>query len=321
MAASRIPVAMEQVGMLLIEGKLELGSEDDGAEWLRRSAAAENPVAMHLLAEHLLATNISTRTSRAQALLESATDAKYLRAQVALGSLLLDGSLPPNASRAIELLRDAAARGSRLAHIVLAASFVAGIGVSADRDGGVGWLRRLGAITPRKIGALGSFLYAKALTSLPFERRRLTRYVAVMFQESIRRGNADDEVNLAYLVRRGEVPQGEFASLDDLLGRHLAAGAPHALINQALRLARGLGHAMDWKAADALVAQVRDFDALLGWYQPRATAGDAEGHLVIGWLVRHGLNLDPSDLPLAARFEAARSNGWAVPDWLESKST
>lgn len=51
------------------------------------------------------------------------------------------------------------------------------------------------------------------------------------------------------------------------------------------------------------------------WWHDLAKADDPEGHLVLGWLARHGLAPDPDGWPVARRLDAARS-AWAVPDWM-----
>lgn len=319
-ASAGNPVAMEQLGICLLQAS-ESKHLETGADWLRRSAGTGNPIAMHLLAEQLIATSDCGCAGDAHALLEQALAQNFLPAQVALGAHLLECSPHQNAPRALKLLRDAAARGSRFAHVVLATSLIGGHGVPVDRDAGFGWLRRLGVTTPRKVSALGSFLYARARNSNAKERRQLSRHAAVLFEESIRQGYLDNEVTLAYLIRRGEVRGEGFASLDLLLQRHLAKGDSHALINQALRLARGVGCAVDWQTADTLVAKIFDSRSVLSWYQPRAREGDVEGQLVIGWLVRHNLCAYPSGNDLAESFDAARANGWKVPDWMYSKAS
>jgi TPR repeat protein len=309
-------LAMERLGVQLMQGGCESPGHEEGVSWLRRSAAAGNPVAMYRLADHLLFTDAQSRSSEAQHLLERAAAADFLPAQVALGAYLLEGNPSANDSLALEMLRDAAKRGSSLAHVVLGVSFISGRGVTVDRGAGTGWLRRLGATKARLIGALASYLYSRALGSFPAERRRLTRFSAVLFWESICQGNVDDEVNLAYLIRRGEVSGEGFPTLDELLKRQLAAGTAHALMNQALSLARGGNRAADWRAADALVARLGDSTTLLSWWQSRASEGDSEGHLVLGWLVRHRHAHDPERLTMAMRFDTARMGGWQVPDWI-----
>lgn len=203
MAAAGNSVAMELIGADYLEPDAPVGVSEKGAEWLLLSASSGNPVAMQQIAERWLSTDASRMAADAQSLLERAASDHYLPAQVALAAYLLEGPLAPNPIRATELLRDSAARGSRLAHVVMATSLITGRGVQADHDAGVGWLRRLGANNARKVGALGTFLYASALASRFPERRRLTRYAAVLFEESINQGNFDVETSLAYLIRRG----------------------------------------------------------------------------------------------------------------------
>ena len=49
-----------------------------------------------------------------------------------------------------------------------------------------------------------------------------------------------------------------------------------------------------------------------------ADQGDAEGHLVVAWLARHGKGLLLDDIAPSVRFNNARKGGWAVPAWMEA---
>jgi hypothetical protein len=58
----------------------------------------------------------------------------------------------------------------------------------------------------------------------------------------------------------------------------------------------------------------------VAWWKPLADKDDAEGQLVVGWLMRHRLVEDPDGRDFAERFKAARKGGWAVPDWMMEPS-
>jgi hypothetical protein len=90
-----------------------------------------------------------------------------------------------------------------------------------------------------------------------------------------------------------------------------------AEINYALCLARGFQCPVDWRTADQLVRQVSSpQDLVKKWWYPIAQSGDPEGHLVLGWLARHRLVVDPEGWHFTKRLETARSGGWDLPDWL-----
>ena len=127
--------------------------------------------------------------------------------------------------------------------------------------------------------------------------------------------------NLAYMLRRGEVPPDiKLTAVAELLAPGLKAQAPLALINYALCLAKGFECQMDWEAADRIVATVKgtlpDFD----WFCQLAQKGDAEGHLVIGWLARHKIIEDPDGYTVKKRMNLARQGGWVIPAWMDKKT-
>jgi hypothetical protein len=105
-------------------------------------------------------------------------------------------------------------------------------------------------------------------------------------------------------------------SLDELLSEHLKQHNSFAVVNQALRLAKGIQCNIDWKAADVLFGRLQDTGSVLEWWFARSQEGDPEGHLVTGWLGRHHLAVDPDGLQVAQRMDLARRGGWPVPEWM-----
>lgn len=321
-------VAMEKIGIDLLSREPEANSLNLGLDWLRRAVEVNNPVAMITLAEHLLA-----RAKReagfealkeARNLLHRAMSSGFLSAQVLLGAHFMDGDAELDGDAesdhlvGLKLLRSAAASGSRLAHLVLAACHIGGCGVSRDSDVGVGWLGRLGATTAEEIGGLAGYVHTKAARSSPYQRRLLLKYAAILFAEAARRGSQNDEVNLAYLIRRGEAFGSELPSLDSLLKAGIEQKHSHAMMNQALRLAQGIGCTENWHAADDMVAGIGDISTLASWWSTLELEHDAEGHLVLGWLARHKRTAEHAATSMSSRFDVARTAGWRVPDWMYS---
>jgi hypothetical protein len=179
------------------------------------------------------------------------------------------------------------------------------------------WLRRIGALRAEHITGLGLHLYLRSLALPRCERRAWAEEAAILFQEAIRQGDRDAELNLMYLLRRGEIAQGSYPTLGVLLAEHLYQNNPVALVNQALRLAKGVQSPVDWNAADRLIAKINSVNTILSWWFGCSREGDAEGHLVTGWLCRHQLAVDPGQLSLSARMALARRSGWDVPDWMD----
>lgn len=238
-------------------------------------------------------------------------------AKVILGTRYLIGQgVNTDPQKGRRWLLEAAEQGSRLAHIELGVYCLAGWGMEPDREQGLRWLRRIGVIHPVELSIVAVNLYLRALRFSNTERRQLIDEACVLFQEAFRQGERDSTVNLAYLLRRGEIPPATYPSLDELLSEHLQQNKSFALANQALRLARGVQCAVDWTQADELISRITDVEPILSWWFRRSLDGDAEGHLVVGWLCRQSLAFDPERCSLHERLELARAGGWPVPQWM-----
>jgi TPR repeat protein len=297
------PFAMELLSLRLIEGDGVARSVQEGEFWLERSAQCGNPAAIQMLSDR--------RTLNA----DPQTSLDDPSTLVTAASRLIEGG---SAERGQQLLRNAADRGMVLAHVRLATLLMSGAGLPRDQQTALRYLRRLGVTSGIQVGLLGVHTYLKSLAAYGSQRRRLAEDAAILFEESARQGCRDTEVSLAYLLRRGEVSALGRPTLDDLLAWHLENGSSEARINEALRLAAGVECKVDWVAADARFAGLNDVDGVFSWWHDRSAEGDAEGHLVIGWFVRHGYRRDPDGLSLTERLDQARTRGWSVPPWMNN---
>jgi Sel1 repeat len=287
---------------------------------LLKEIATSDPIAMERLAAYhfQLAPSPGSR-SEGEHWLRKASALRYSAATIALAVRLLTGNgMTADLTQGKQLLADLASTGDRMAHIKLGVYLLAGRGLKPNREEGLGYLRRIGAIQAQQLSSVGGYLYLKSLSLTPNERREWAAEAAALFLEAIQQGNVLDELNLIYLIRRGEIDDAGYATLDTLLAPHLKDGNPFAVINEALRLAGGVQYAADWQAADGLVEQLSDADPILTWWHARALEGDSEGHLVTAWLCRHQLAADPDKLTLPARMALARRGGWeAAPSWMD----
>jgi len=315
--------AMEKLGLRLLTGDGLPKSMEEGLGWLKKSAELGNPSAMEKLAEYVLDEN-QTRHSLAEGerWLHKAIEHGYRLAMVTLGSRLItaDG-LAANPEHGEKLLREAARQGSQIAMTKLGTYLVSGWGLERNREEGVRWLRRAGATSADQMLELGLQLYEKSLTAMEKPARGLAKEASVLFQEAYRQGNCNASLNLAYLLRRGEISDASCPPLDELLSEHLKQGDSFAFVNQALRLARGIQCNIDWKTADILFAQLRNSSDVLEWWFARSREGDPEGHLVTGWLCRHRLAIDPDGFQVCQRMDWARNGGWMVPEWMNHCAT
>lgn len=306
--------AMEALGLRLFNAK----AFDEGIAWLTKSSELGNPGAMTHLAECLMDMQAPPdTTAKAERWLRQSIECGSTRAMVILGSRLIVGlGLTANPDSGKRLLAAAAQHGSQLAHIKLGTYLL-----SENREEGLRWLRRIGACEGHHISSLAYYVYMKSLDApTQVGAHILAEEAASLFQEAIRQGRTEEQVNLAYLLRRGEIGSSLYPSIETLLASHVFQEKPAALMNQALRVAAGVECTAEWRVADILVGKIKEGDALLAWWFARSEEGDPEGHLVTGWLVRHHLASDPDGIPLTARMSHARDGGWAVPDWMSHPS-
>jgi TPR repeat protein len=316
-AENREPYAMEQLGLLLLSGDAAAGHE--AFEWLREAASLGDPIAMVHLAACLLDDEPSeSAQAEATSWLLKAIEHGYPPATIALGSCLITGNgVTPDVERGVKILREAARVGSEMAHLKLAIYFLAGWGMDRNEVEGLSWLRRVDVTDGERMSKAGHYLYCKSLAACTERARRtLAEEAAVLFQEAVRQGYREAGISLAYLLRRGELAPELYPPLGQLTAEHLHLSHPFALINQALRLAKGFQCKADWHAADAVVARIRDGNGLLLWWHARSEEGDPEGHLVTAWLCRHRLVGDPNGLTLDQRVQLARAGGWDAPEWM-----
>ena len=310
--------AMVKLGQRLLSGDGLPKSIEEGLGWLKKSAELGNPFAMERLAEYEL-DEIETPGSSAEGdrWLRTAVERGYRVAVVALGSRLITGNgLAPDPEQGERLLREAAQQGSQIAMIKLSTYLLSGCGLDRNEEEGLRWLRRAGATNASQLLELGLYLYQKSFTATTKTALGLAKEASVLFKEALRQGNRTASLNLAYLLRRREIPEVSCPSLDELLSEHLTKAHPFALVNQALRIARGIQCDRDWNAADVTFGKLEDSSDVLEWWFARSREGDPEGHLVTGWLGRHEMATDPEGLTIARRMDLVRDGGWQVPEWM-----
>ncbi len=315
--------AMEKLGVRLLTGDGLQKSVEEGVLWLRKSAELGNPFAMEKLAEYELDENETLGSSaEGERWLRSAVERGHRLAVINLGTRLITGNgLAPDPEQGERLLREAAREGSQIAMIKIGTYLLSGWGLDHNQEEGLRWLRGAGATNASQLLELGLYLYQKSLTGTTKAARGLAEEASVLFQEARHQGNPIASLNLAYLLRRGEITNASCPSLDELLSEHLSQKDSFAFVNQALRLARGIQCNTDWKAADAFIGKLQDSGNVLEWWFARSREGDPEGHLVTGWLGRHQLAIDPEGFQIARRMDLARNGGWLVPEWMNAPAT
>jgi hypothetical protein len=277
-----------------------------------------NPFAMERLADYRFEEAASANVSaEGERWLNAATEHGCRLAMVNLASRLMTGvGLARDTKRGERLLRQAAQQGSQTAMIELGTYLLSSWHERGHPKEGLSWLRRAGATNANELLELGMNLYHRSLTASTTVRRWAATEAAILFREALRQGNRVASLNLAYLLRRGEITNASCPSLDELLMEHLKTNNSFALVNQALRLAKGVDCSVDWNAADNLFRRLQDSANILEWWFARSQEGDPEGHLVTAWLARHELAMDPEGRQIASRMDLVRRGGWQVPEWM-----
>jgi TPR repeat protein len=348
-AAAGFEDAMRALGLRLLDGKKLPQNPAEGEEWLRKAAAAGDEDAMRALGQRLLdGVGLPQNLAEGEQWLRKAAAAGDAMAMGSLGVRLLDGDgLAANSAEGEEWLRRAAASDED-AMYVLAQRLLEGNGLAQDLVEGEAWLRRVADRNLAARAELGCRLVIRDANeeAVAEGRRHLAEAAASAAPDEITavglscyqageyalaartflRGlHLEDGPicgnNLVYMLRRGEIPAAmDLPAVVDLLAEGIRQKDPFALVNQALCRAAGIQCTADWAAADHLIAGLSRADDVREWWYELARRDDPEGHLVIGWLVRHGRIADPDGMDLAQRMARARSGGWQAPEWMDQRA-
>jgi TPR repeat protein len=208
-------------------------------------------------------------------------------------------------------LRKAAEAGDEIGMRALGNRLLDGRGLAANPTEGEQWLR--------KAVEAGDGPSARILGTHFYSSKDLAA-AANLFLKGHHLGDLYAGNNLAYMVRRSELPRGlQAPSIVDLLALGITKKSSFALVNYALCLAGGVQCAINWDAADHTVGaltKTEELKEVAAWWHKLACSNDREGHLVLGLLARHKLVTDPDGWTMAQRFQAARAGGWDMPDWM-----
>jgi TPR repeat protein len=126
------------------------------------------------------------------------------------------------------------------------------------------------------------------------------------------------------LERRREIPAGAHIDFEE---RWLDAVGDDSWglmnLNDGLAWASGFRRRQDWGRGDVLVSLIepKHTRTIMRFWGNLAERNDPEGHLVLGWLLRHGLVTDPNGLSITERFDLAQGGGWEVPSHLRRPAT
>jgi hypothetical protein len=147
---------------------------------------------------------------------------------------------------------------------------------------------------------------------------------AELFYKSMQQGEAESEINLAYMIRKGEYPlHMPHLNIKDLLTKHVFTDKPHiiASVNYALNIVGSTNTTSKWVEAQNILMKLdiygkEELNNKIDWWYDLSKKGDVEGDLVIGWLSKLGLIDDIKEVGCKERFNRAIASGVCIPEWL-----
>jgi len=303
-------LAMADLGNLLLEGVHITKDKLQGVELLLRAiASGEERAMLYLGVEYLEGKNIEQNVTEGKRFLESAIDGNYLPAIHAMGLTLLSGEvLAQNIPEAIQYLERAAKEGYASAQCELGDLLWKNKYAEPNLLEAKKWLEKA---TSARDGiaemSLGHFYYAQGMYS----------DAARSFLDSFRYGVHSAGINAVYIKRKmKDIANVVFPSVKCLLAETLKEKDPYAIINYALCFACGFESNIDWIKADNLILSIGTLSQEdIKWWFDLRLKGDTEAHLVIAWLVKHELFIDPDGLSFVERMNNAKID-WDIPEWL-----
>jgi TPR repeat protein len=308
--------ALRELGGRLIDGRGIPNDAAVGWQLLRKAAQAGNYEAMHELGSRLVDASASDGRTEGETLLRaSAQCLPAAMLEFALRRCIGIG-VPGSDSEGQAYLRSAVSVGHIPSVVVLAQWLVVGRLAASYPNEGRDHFLSIDSWSPSARANMGIKLCEAALTyRAPRVRQALFDVAAGIISVAFRNGVPRSGTWLAYLIRREETSSDGYPSLNELLSPDLAAADPYAIVNHALRFAMGSQCEMDWDTADRVFDRLASSNGVLEWWHSRAQEGDPEGHLVVAWLVHHGLTTDPDHITVRQRLELSAAGNFALPPW------
>lgn len=305
--------AMIELGQRLLDGAGLAMDSESGKAWLIEATEKGSTQAMRFLGTRFLkGIGLPKDVVEGEAWLRKAVEKHDLHAMTILSEYLLNSKeLRQDHQQGARLLRQAAEEGDVTAMITLSDRLKHGRGIPLNSKEAERWAKKA-------YGSNNSYtLYG---TGREFYRDGNLPAAAESFLQSFQLGNSAAGNALAYMARRSEVPSDlALPTIADLLAQMLDDKESIGIVNHALCFAAGFHFEKNWPNADQLIASITSSkDVIPWWYDELVKKGDPEGHLVVGWLVRHNLIKDPDGMTIAERMALARNGGWNVPEWMDA---
>lgn len=315
----------------------------EGEKWLREGVNADSPIAMYDLSRYLFeGSKLKQNRTEAEVLLRRAVEMNFVLAQYSLGMMILQNDFAPQTPGEGESLLRKAAESLPEAMCTLALFLSEGIVVEKNMDEAISWYIRavetgdaesmrvygrmllLGDGIPQDVEEGKKWLVnafekeseeATYILGLHYYEEQDFHKAVKYFIKGHEMGSVDCDVSLAYMLRRNEAPAGyTLPSINELLKPAVSSGVVIAKINQALSIYQKQNGDGSWFQADKIMkALTGDLEEAVEWWHKLANLEDAEGHLVIGWLVFHNKIIDPDGMTPTERFMEAAVEGWNIP--------
>ena len=310
------PKAMSKLGKYLIKDSWSASRVRDGEKWLKLAAQYDNAFSNEPMVQDLsLLKDSPQRLYDLEVVLRQSAEAGNSSAMLNLSVFLLEKAPDVSAVTESELwLRRAAEAGNPNAMLSLYYALESGEWIKKDLVEAEALL-----IKAMDAGINGAY---QIKGRLEYDQRHLDE-AATFFATAFYAGSSAAAVNLAYMLRRGEVDQKQdLPVIPHLLAASIGERDLFGLINYALYLAADVQCEQNWSVADEVFASLSNADqpalnALSWWFEEPSMKDDPESHLVLGWLTRHHLVDDPEALSVADRMAKARAGGWDVPIWMD----
>jgi TPR repeat protein len=345
--------AMTQLGAFLFNGTVIKQNLQEALTWLNKAIVNDDSDAKRVLGAELISGKIIGKdVKRGEELLRNAIQDGNVEAKRAFGKIIIDDQdFKDNFDEGVRLIREAAEEDNREAMSLLANLLFDGKQISQNAREAKQWMKKLIQLgdayamenlarrylygdgvekdirEAEKLIARavekGNGSAASLLGLFYYENNRLD-VAAEYFRTGIKLNSENAKNNFSFMLRRGEVSNYDGTpKIDDLLFQLIEDKDLYSMINYALCFAGGIQRQKDWFKADEIFSQLSNVkepvkEALMWWHKfllPKRN--DPEGHLVVGWLVRHRFIEDPDNMTVLQRMAKAREGGWDVPDWMD----
>ncbi len=335
-----------ELAKLSIEGSLIEKDLDKGLKTLNELIEDGYDKAKYFLASALIyGERIDKDTQKGIWLFEDLVNRDNLTATIEYAELLIEGVyIPKDIDKGEKLLRSLSQKGDMDACYILAVRYLTGDGLKKQVKNGKERLIKAANSLPMAMIEYGIRL--KKGNKFPKDEIKGKNYIdkaiknattdclhnlgvtayqlddhelaTQLFWKAYENGSSEAGTSLAYMLRRDETRGSKnLPSMFSLLERGLFNNYDTSTINLVLTLVKNEKSDNEWGYADFII---RSLDkcaiAAKWWYNIANKNDDAEGHLIVGWLVKHKKISDPNYIQYKERLNKVLEKGWYIPQWL-----